>query len=117
MNKLAENEGVVPYEPISPLFTDYAFKKRFVYMPKNTQATIPDDPDGTLDFPENTILIKNFYYPSDFRKPEGEKRIVETRILFKKNGKWHASKKPMQKLPLPQQYFLSDRPKSQTAQF
>ncbi|MBK6976660.1 MAG: hypothetical protein IPH28_05715 [Cytophagaceae bacterium] len=90
MNHLAENEGVVPYEPISPLFTDYAFKKRFVFMPKNTQASIPDDPDAMLDFPENTILIKNFYYPSDFRKPEGEKQIVETRILLKRKGKWEA---------------------------
>jgi uncharacterized repeat protein (TIGR03806 family) len=83
-------ERVIPYEPVSSLFTDYAFKKRFVWMPENTSATLPDDPDEAFDFPEKTILIKHFYYPDDFRKPEGDKRIIETRLLIKLNGTWEA---------------------------
>ena len=31
---LHPREMVLPYEPITSLFTDYAFKKRFVWMPK-----------------------------------------------------------------------------------
>src|SRR5690606_13138371 len=40
--------GVLPYEPISPLFSDYASKKRFIWMPKNQIATYSGDAK-TLD--------------------------------------------------------------------
>lgn len=90
LKDLSEAERVISYEPVSSLFTDYAFKKRYVWMPENTHATLPDDPDASFDFPDKTILIKHFYYPLDFRKPEGEKRIIETRLLVKNNGTWEA---------------------------
>lgn len=91
MNELLENEGVVPYEPIASLFTDYAFKKRFVWVPKNSYATVNDkDTDAPIEFPEHTVLIKNFYYPADFNKPTGDKKIIETRVLVKLNGIWEA---------------------------
>lgn len=32
------NEGVLPYDLNSPLFTDYAEKARFVWMPKGVAA-------------------------------------------------------------------------------
>jgi len=42
--------GVIPYETISTLFTDYAKKKRFIWMPDDVTATY--NSDGTiLDFP------------------------------------------------------------------
>ena len=83
-------EQVMPYEPAASLFTDYAFKKRYVWMPENTRASLPDDPDASLDFPDKTILVKHFYYPLDFRYPEAEKRVIETRLLVKYNGTWEA---------------------------
>lgn len=83
-------ERVIPYEPVSSLFTDYAFKKRYVWIPGNTSATLPENPDESFDFPDKTILIKHFYYPNDFRKPEGEKRVIETRLLVKVNDNWEA---------------------------
>lgn len=90
LKNFTEAEGVIPYEPVSSLFTDYAFKKRYVWMPENTHASLPDDPDASLDFPDKTILVKHFYYPLDFRKPDGEKRIIETRLLVKNKGSWEA---------------------------
>lgn len=91
MNALQPNGGVVLYEPIATLFTDYAFKKRFVWMPKGAAATFDvSKPDAALDFPDKTILIKNFYYPTDFSKPEGDRRIIETRLLVKDKGVWSA---------------------------
>ena len=90
LKNFSEAERVMPYEPVSSLFTDYAFKKRYVWMPENTHADLPDDPDASLDFPDKTILVKHFYYPLDFRKPEGEKRVIETRLLVKNNGTWEA---------------------------
>ena len=41
-----------------------------------------------MDFENGSILIKNFYYTKDFRKPEQEKRIIETRLLIKENDAW-----------------------------
>ncbi len=81
-------KGVLPYELITPLFTDYAHKARFIWMPDSVQATT--DAEGRLIFLENSVLIKTFYYPADFRKPDADWNLVETRLLFKKSDGWHA---------------------------
>jgi len=91
MANLESNEGVLLYEPAATLFTDYAHKSRFVWMPKGTKANFDiNDQDKPLDFPEHTIIVKTFYFPMDFSKPNAEKRILETRLLVKKNNKWEA---------------------------
>jgi uncharacterized repeat protein (TIGR03806 family) len=77
--------GVVPYEPINALFSDYAHKKRFVWMPEGAQATYAND-STVLNFPDGAVLIKNFYY--DHVQPQDARRIMETRLLIRKNGAW-----------------------------
>jgi uncharacterized repeat protein (TIGR03806 family) len=86
MSDLIPNEGVLPYDLITPLFTDYAEKARFVWMPKGTSATY--NKDESLDFPDGAILIKNFYYHNDYNNQKKGKRIVETRLLIKYKDKW-----------------------------
>jgi uncharacterized repeat protein (TIGR03806 family) len=86
LKDLTPAEGVVPYQLNSPLFSDYAYKKRFIKFPKGTSAYY--HATEVFEFPEGTVLIKNFYYPADFRKPEENIRIVETRLLILENGKW-----------------------------
>ncbi len=81
-------EKVLPYELISPLFSDFAKKARFVYMPEGKSANYTTD--GVLDFPVGTVLIKNFYYDLDERNPNSEKLHVETRLLVKRKDKWDA---------------------------
>ena len=88
LKNLEPASGVVHYELNSPLFTDYAYKKRFIKFPEGTKANF--SADDVLDFPEGTVLIKNFYYPADFRKPEEDIRILETRLLTLEDGKWKA---------------------------
>jgi uncharacterized repeat protein (TIGR03806 family) len=88
LKKLNPAEGVVPYSLNSPLFSDYAFKKRFVKIPLGKKAAY--HPTEVFDFPEGTVLIKNFYYPADFQKPEENLRILETRLLILENGNWKA---------------------------
>lgn len=78
--------GVIPYEPISTLFTDYAKKKRFVWMPNDVQATYVAD-SKFIDFPIGTILIKTFYYNNV--QPDNNARIIETRLMLKKADDWH----------------------------
>ncbi len=71
---------VIPYKPASDLFSDYAHKKRFVWMPKGTHATYVSD-DNVFEFPIGAVLIKTFYY--DNVQPGNVTRIIETRLLIK----------------------------------
>ncbi|MDX1773193.1 putative repeat protein (TIGR03806 family) [Oceanihabitans sediminis] len=77
--------GVVPYKPISSLFTDYAKKMRFIWMPENSSANFVSDYE-VFDFPVGTILIKSFYY--DHVLPSGVTKFIETRLLIKKPTGW-----------------------------
>lgn len=88
LKELKPAEKVMPYDINSPLFSDYAFKKRFVRLPDG--KLINYDSTEVLGFPIGTVLIKNFYYPKDFDQPEGARRIVETRLLIHEEKKWKA---------------------------
>lgn len=85
---LSPGQGVIPYDLNTPLFTDYAHKARFVKLPKGTTANYSSV--EVMDFPLGTILIKNFYYPIDFSQPEGDRRIIETRLLIHEPKGWNA---------------------------
>lgn len=87
MANLSPNASLLPYQPASSLFTDYALKSRFVSLPEGTKASLVGE---ELNLPQGTILIKNFYYPADFRKPEGERRIIETRVMIHEENGWEA---------------------------
>ena len=76
---------VLPYEPISSLFTDYAHKKRFVWLPNGMKATYNGD-DQILDLPVGAALIKTFYY--DNVQPSNTTKIIETRIMIRKSDGW-----------------------------
>jgi len=85
MADLSPNDGVLPYDVITPLFSDYASKKRFVWMPVGVSASYVSD-NKALNFPDGAALIKNFYYNNV--QPTGETRILETRLMYRKNGFW-----------------------------
>lgn len=88
MNELKPNARVVPYDLITPLFTDYAHKARFLYMPEGIHANY--DTTQVLQLPVGACLIKNFYYPDDFRVKGGKRRILETRLLVHRQDAWDA---------------------------
>ncbi len=88
MRQQQPNDRVVPYDLITPLFSDYAHKARFVWMPGDVQAAVAAN--GDVEFPDHTVLIKTFYYPADFRQPGKDWDVVETRLLVKNAGKWQA---------------------------
>lgn len=80
--------GVLSYEPASSLFTDYAKKKRFVWMPKNSKATFNSD-SAVLELPIGSVLIKTFYYENVQNvSPVGATRIIETRLMIRKATGW-----------------------------
>jgi len=78
--------NVIPYEPASGLFTDYASKKRFIWMPLGVKANYVAD-NKILDFPVGTALIKTFYYTTI--QPGNTTKIIETRVMIRKEDKWH----------------------------
>ena len=87
MHYLIPSDGVLPYTLNSELFSDYAYKARFVWMPQGSAAQYRKD--EVLDFPLGTVLIKNFHYPMDMRNPHGERHlIIETRFLVNTRSGW-----------------------------
>lgn len=77
--------GVIPYKPTSELFTDYAIKKRFIWMPKDVKGTYIAD-HSILNLPVSSVLIKNFYYENV--QPNNTTKIIETRLMIKKTEGW-----------------------------
>jgi uncharacterized repeat protein (TIGR03806 family) len=79
---LQPNQGVLPYDLNTPLFSDYAAKHRFVWMPPGTPAQYRDD--GVFDFPVGAILAKTFAFPAD----GGKEKLIETRLLVHAKSGW-----------------------------
>lgn len=75
---------LVPYALGTPLFSDYAEKQRFIYLPANTKIVV--EPGGRIRFPVGTALLKSFGYPD----ASGRLHIIETRLLLHKPGGWIA---------------------------
>ena len=80
------NDGVVPYDLTTPLFSNYATKHRFVWMPPGTHADY--DPRTTFHFPVGAVLIKTFGYLKDIRDPSNGERLIETRLLIHTPKGW-----------------------------
>lgn len=75
---------LIPYELKTPLFSDYAEKQRFIYLPDG--GKLQTEADGKLVFPVGTALIKSFGYKSK----QGKLGIIETRILLRRIDAWVA---------------------------
>lgn len=81
-------EGVVAYDLVNPLFSDYASKHRLVYVPEGKAATY--DATEIFDFPVGSVLIKTFAFAPDMRQPTEGERYIETRLLIRKADGWSA---------------------------
>jgi parallel beta-helix repeat protein len=80
------NGGGIPYGLNTTLFTDYAEKSRFVFLPPGTPARYAGE--GLLDFPVGTVIAKTFWYYRD--KKADSKDVVETRLLIRRRSGWAA---------------------------
>lgn len=114
--RLVLNQGVVPYDLNTPLFSDYAHKLRTIWMPAGSSARYSET--ASFDFPVGTIISKTFYYPlpagqswdgksvartspSDGGTADemalqktgldlGKVRLIETRLLVRRKEGWIA---------------------------
>jgi uncharacterized repeat protein (TIGR03806 family) len=70
--------GLVPYDVISPLWTDGAVKGRWMAIPEN--STVDTDTEGNFVFPIGTVLLKEFAFNGS---------AVETRLFVRHaEGDW-----------------------------
>ena len=70
--------GLVPYAPNAGFWSDGAAKERYLAMPNG--ATMRAGADGDIEFPNGTVLLKNFRLGG---------RLVETRLFMRHtDGEW-----------------------------
>jgi len=74
---------VASYHLNTPLFSDYAEKQRFLYVPAGKKAGY--DPANVLTLPVGSALIKTFGYVQD-----GTFKPLETRLLLHRASGWVA---------------------------
>ncbi len=81
------DNGVIPYEPSSKLWSDGTHKERYIALPHFDQATYMES--GGWGFDEDAVVIKNFLLPLDERDPLNTLKRIETRILTKQDDSWY----------------------------
>ena len=83
LRDMRPNNGVIGYSVNAPLWSDNAYKGRYIVMPEGGQLTPVADGDEDWQLPVGSIVIKTFYFDLDRTTPdEGPYRINETRLLF-----------------------------------
>jgi uncharacterized repeat protein (TIGR03806 family) len=95
--RLAPAPGFVPYEVISPLWSDGAVKSRWIAVPydpargDDNGQRISFVAQGAWWFPAGTVLVKHFELALDERQPARRRRL-ETRILVRSDdGRVHGA--------------------------
>jgi uncharacterized repeat protein (TIGR03806 family) len=83
LTKRSPNARVTGYDLETPLFSDYAEKQRYLYLPQGTKAGY--QAGKALDLPVGAALIKTFGYQQG-----GVFRPLETRLLLHRASGWVA---------------------------
>jgi len=70
--------GLIPYAPSAPFWSDGAAKERWIGLPDGQNIAV--NADGDWDFPNGTVLVKNFRL---------DNRLIETRLFMRHpDGIW-----------------------------
>lgn len=80
------NEGLIGYDIVSPLFSDYAMKDRFIYLPDGAAMVFKEW--EAFELPVGAAMVKTFSYPEDFREPDKDIRLIETRLMIHTEKGW-----------------------------
>ena len=88
LKSLEPGPDLIPYDVNSALWTDGAFKPRYMVVPSPKRIAIEED--GSWVFPEGTVLIKVFGFEFNVGDPLS-RRAVETRFMVRSGGGWDYS--------------------------
>jgi parallel beta-helix repeat protein len=83
------SNGII-YDLTTPLFTDYANKYRFVFVPEGMAAAYRESDSDPIDFPIGTIIAKTFTIQSDLRDENSAEELIESRLLIRRSEGWVA---------------------------
>jgi uncharacterized repeat protein (TIGR03806 family) len=80
--------GLIPYVPNTPLWSDAAVKSRYMAVPNNGGLITPDEqiqfqPTGSWTFPAGTVFVKNFDLVVNETNASVPLRRLETRLLVR----------------------------------
>jgi mono/diheme cytochrome c family protein len=79
--------GLIPYSPNTPLWSDSALKIRYLSVPNNGGPDTPNQqigfaPTGGWTFPSGTVFVKTFELQTNLNDPNSIRRL-ETRLLVR----------------------------------
>ena len=80
------NAALIGYSVNSPLWSDGAYKERYMALP-GADSQINYTRDRGWDFPEGTVLVKSFALEKEHGNPQSRKWI-ETRLMVKQLNLW-----------------------------
>jgi uncharacterized repeat protein (TIGR03806 family) len=84
---MTPDNGLIPYTPNTPLWSDGALKTRYMGVPNNGGLLTPDQqigfaPAGSWTFPAGSVFVKTFELNTDTTNPNVRRRL-ETRLLVR----------------------------------
>lgn len=77
--------SLIPYSVNSPLWSDGAYKERFIAIPGDDQIEMK--PSRGWQFEDGAVLVKTFALDLHAGNPKSRKRI-ETRLMTRQQGEW-----------------------------
>ena len=80
MKKMTPADFLIPYQPITPLWSDGAQKLRWMALPDDSHIHFAGT--GEWQFPAGTVFVKTFQLPLDDTDPSVLRRL-ETRLLVR----------------------------------
>ena len=86
-NRVPAN-GLIPYSPNTPLWSDAALKNRYMSVPFSGGLIVPDQQinfatNGSWTFPSGTVFVKNFDLTVNETNSSVPARRLETRLLVR----------------------------------
>ncbi|HEY5041370.1 MAG TPA: chitobiase/beta-hexosaminidase C-terminal domain-containing protein [Verrucomicrobiae bacterium] len=85
---MTPTNGLIPYNPNTPLWSDAAVKTRWLAVPYKGGFDTPDQQigfatNGEWSFPSGTVFVKHFALVTDETNPNAPLRRLETRLLVR----------------------------------
>lgn len=80
---LTPKQGLLPYAPTWPFWSDGATKQRWIALPEG--GSVAFDREEAWGFPVGTVTVKHFELPLD---DEGHTRRLETRVMVHESRGW-----------------------------